>query len=126
MGVYVYTLRKNPVQAIAMDIGAPVNIGYSKYAYKESWNKTGAYNRLVGRMHTLAEKARDANPNLVMITHGDPKEHDFDRYGPMAVYRISPELESYYDTKMPGGRIGYLYKSGKKYEFERCEEKEAA
>jgi len=126
MGIYVYTLRKNPIVAIDKDIGAPIAIGITKYAYKVSWNRSADYNRLVGRMETLAENARDANPNLVMATFGDPKEHDFDRYGPMAVYRTSPTMTSFYDTQAPGERIGMLYKSGKSYVFERHEEKIAA
>ena len=119
MGIYCYTLRKNPIIAIDTDIGAPAAIGITKYAYKVSSYHSGDYNRLVGRMETLAENARHANPNLVMTTFGDPKEHDFDRYGPMAVYRTSPTMTSFYDTQMPGERIGMLYKSGKSYIFER-------
>jgi hypothetical protein len=126
MGVYVYTLRKNPVIVMDKDTGAPAAIGITKYAYKVSWNRSADYNRLVGRMETLAENARFANPNLVMITFGDPKEHDFDRYGPMAVYRTTPTMTSFYDTQTPGERIGMLYKSGKSYVFERHEEKIAA
>jgi len=126
MGTYVYTLRKNPIIAIDKDIGAPVAIGITKYAYKVSSYHSADYNRLVGRMETLAEKARDANPNLVMITFGDPKEHDFDRYGPMAVYRTSPTMTSFYDSQSPGTLIGFIYKSGKSFIFERSEEKIAA
>jgi len=126
MGTYAYTLRKNPIIAIDKDIGAPIAIGITKYAYKVSWNHSADYNRLVGRMETLAEKARDANPNLVMTTFGDPKEHDFDRYGPMAVYRTSPTMTSFYDSQSPGTLIGFMYKSGKSFIFERSEEKVAA
>jgi len=119
MGIYCYTLRKNPIIAIDTNVGAPAVIGITKYAYKVSSYHSGDYNRLVGRMETLAENARHANPNLVMITCGDPKEHDFDRYGPMEVYRTSPTMTSFYDTQTPGERIGMLYKSGKSYIFER-------
>ena len=119
MGVYVYTLRKNTVKATDMDIGAPVEIGVCKYAYKDSWNRTGDYNRMVGRALSQAERARRANPNLVLVTWGDPKDYDFTREGKMAVYRVSPELEYFYDTKNPGDVVGYLYKNRGKMEFER-------
>ena len=126
MGIYVYTLRKNPVIAIDKDINAPVAIGFTKYAYKESWNETAGYNRLVGRSLAAAKRARLANPNLVIITVGDPKEHDFNKYGPMAVHHVRPTMSSFYDTEAPGKIIGFLYKSGKSYEFERSEAKIAA
>ncbi len=127
MGIYVYTLRKNPIVAIDSGTKAPTAVGYSKFAYKVSsgWNNP-TYNRTTSRLHSLAEKARDANPNLVMMTIGDPKDHDFAKYGPMAVYRVSPELTAFYDTKAPGERIGELHKFGKSYVFDRCEEKVAA
>jgi hypothetical protein len=126
MGIYCYTLRKNPVIVIDKDTGTPAAIGITKYAYKVSSYHSADYNRLVGRMETLAENARYANPNLVMTTFGDPKEHDFDRYGPMAVYRTTPTMTSFYDNQSPGVLIGFMYKSGKSYVFERREEKVAA
>jgi len=126
MGVYVYTLRKNPTNAIDKDIGAPVAIGVTKYAYKVSWNRSGDYNRRVGRTEALAEKARESNPNLVMVTFGDPKEHDFDRYGSMSVYQVRPTFTSFYDTESPGEYIGRLYKSGKTYMFVRDGEERIA
>ena len=126
MGIYVYTLRKNPIIAIDAEIGAPIAIGFTKYAYKVSYRGSADYNRLVGRMEALAEKAREANPNLVLVTFGDPKDHDFDRYGPMEVYRDTPTMTSFYDTNIPSDRAGFLYKSGKSYTFERSEEKVAA
>ena len=85
MGIYVYTLRKNTLKATDMDIGAPIEIGVTAYAYKESYSRSGAYNRMTARMHSMAERARDANPNLVLVTFGNPADHDFDRYGKMAV-----------------------------------------
>lgn len=119
MGIYVYTLRKNTVRAKDMDTGATIEIGVAKYAYKQSSNRRSDYNRVIGRMHGMAERARWANPNLVLLVHGDPKENDFDRDGKMTVYRVSPELEYYYDTKAPGDVVGYLFKNRGKLEFER-------
>lgn len=119
MGLYCYTLRKNTIKATDMDIGAPIEIGITKYAYKESWNGSGDYNRMLGRVHAAAERARDANPNLVLVTFGDPKENDFDKYPNMTVYRCSPDMESFMDHQPPGPAVGYLYKVGKKFEFER-------
>ena len=119
MGIYVYTLRKNTLKATDMDIGAPIEIGVTAYAYKESWNRSGAYNRMTARMHSMAERARDANPNLVLVTFGDPKDYDFSRGGKMEVYRVKPWLTSFYDTESPGEKVGYIYKSGRKFEFER-------
>lgn len=119
MGIYIYTLRKTPTKAIDMDIGASVEIGVTAYAYKESWNGGAAYNRMTARLHSLAEKARDANPNLVLVTMGNPKENDFDRYPNMPVFRVSPDLEYFHDTKVPGEVVGYLCKNGRNYEFER-------
>ena len=121
MGIYCYTLRKNTIKAIDMDIGAPTEIGVTEYAYKNSWNGGGAHNRMVGRAHAAAERARDANPNLVMVVMGNPKEHDFDHYPNMTVYRCSPDMEYFMDHKAPGEAIGYLYKEGKKFQFERFE-----
>lgn len=121
MGIYCYTLRKNTIKATDMDIGAPIEIGITQYAYKESWNGNGAYNRMVGKAHAAAERAREANPNLVLVVMGNPKENDFDRYPNMTVYRCRPDMEFFMDHKAPGEAIGYLYKVGKKYEFERLE-----
>lgn len=118
MGLYVYTLRKNTINAIDMDIGTPIEIGITKYAYKDSWNRTPEYKRMTARMHSMAERARDCNPNLVLTTYGDPKDHDFSRDG-MTVYRTSPNMTYFYDTKAPGEPIGVLYKRGRKFEFER-------
>ena len=117
MGIYVYTLRKNPVIAIEKRHRAPITIGYTKYAYKVSWNGGADYNRMVGRSHAQAQKARDCNSKLTLVTMGDPKEHDFDRYGPMSVYEVSDRMTSFYDTEAPGRRVGCIWKSGKSYEF---------
>jgi hypothetical protein len=119
MGIYVYTLRKNPVKAIDMDTGAPIDIGVTAYAYKESWNSNADYNRMTARMHAAAARARDANPNLVLTTFGDPKNQNFDAHPKMAVFRTSPEMTYFYDTKAPGELVGYLFKNGRKFEFER-------
>lgn len=118
MGVYCYTLRKNPIKAFDMDTGAFIEIGTFMYAYKESWNDSPEYKRKVARAHAFAEKARDANPNLVIVTIGNPAENDFDKYA-MTVYRCSPNLESFMDTNIPGESIGYLRKVGRKFLFER-------
>jgi hypothetical protein len=119
MGIYVYTLRKNTIKATDMDIGAPVDIGVTAYAYKESWNSSPTYNRHTARMHSMAERARDANPNLVLVTWGNPKDYNFDREGQMAVYRTSPTMEYFHDTSNPGELVGYLYKRNRKFEFSR-------
>lgn len=119
MGIYCYTLRKNTFKAIDMDIGAPVEIGITKYAYKESWNGGADYNRIVGRAHAAAERARDANPNLVLVTFGDPKDYDFNSDDTMTVYHCNPDLEYFMDGKSPGTVIGYIYKNGKNFEFKR-------
>lgn len=120
MGTYCYTLRKNPIVAIDADDRAPVAIGFAKYAYKYSWmTENPAYARAVGRSHAQAEKARKANPDLTLITIGDPKEHDFDRYGPMAVREVSDRLTSFMDSQSPGKLVGFLYKFGKSYSFEK-------
>ena len=127
MGIYVYTLRLNPTIAIDAEIKTPISIGILKYAYKVAWGwDHPTYKRNTARLHTMAEKARAANPNLVLVTFGDPKEHDFAKYGPLPVLRVSPELTSFYDTKSPGRRVGELRKNGKSYIFERCEEEIAA
>ncbi len=120
MGIYCYTLRKNTIKATDMDVGAPIEIGVTKYAYKESrgWND-GSYNRMVGKAHAAAERARDANPNLVLVTMGDPKDYDFSREGSMMVFRCKPDMTAFYDGKAPGEHVGFIYKVGKKFEFER-------
>jgi len=119
MGIYCYTLRKNTIKAIDMDIVVPIEIGVTKYAYKESSSLSAEYRRMVGRAHAAAERARDANPNLVLVTFGDPKEHNFDTDGNMTVYRCSPVLEYFMDHKAPGEAFGYLYKEDKKLKFKR-------
>ena len=119
MGIYVYTLRKNTLKAIDMDISAPIEIGVTAYAYKESWRRDGDYNRTTARLHSMAESARYANPNLVLVTFGNPKDHDFDRESKMAVYRVKPTMTYFYDTETPGEQVGYLFKNGRKFEFER-------
>jgi len=55
----------------------------------------------------------------VLVTFGSPKEHDFDRDGKMAVYRVKPTMTSFYDTEAPGEKVGYLCKRGRKFVFER-------
>jgi hypothetical protein len=119
MGVYVYTLRKNTIKAIDNDIGAPIDIGITAYAYKCSYNGGGRYERLVARQRASAERARDANPNLVLVTFGSPKDYDFSREGKMEVYRVKPTLTSFYDTEAPGEKVGYLTKTGRKFVFTR-------
>jgi hypothetical protein len=120
MGIYVYTLRKNTIKATDMDIGAPVQIGVTEYAYKESYSRGGAYNRMTARMHALAERAREANPNIALVTWGNPKNYDFSTpYSNMAVYQTSPGMEYFCDTANPGEMVGYLYKRNGKFEFER-------
>ena len=119
MGIYCYTLRKNTIKATDMDINAPIEIGITAYAYKESSYRTKEYKMMTGRAHAAAERAREANPNLVLVTWGNPKEYDFTREGKMAVYRTSPHMEYFYDSKNPGELVGYLFKVGKKFEFER-------
>lgn len=120
MGIYCYTLRKSTIKAIDMDVGAPIEIGVTKYAYKESYRfESKSYRMLTARAHAAAERARDANPNLVLVTHGDPKEHSFDYHGAMDVFRVSPDMEYFLDTRAPGEIVGKLYKRGKKFEFER-------
>ncbi len=130
MGLNVYTLRKNPITAIEPQKSGfkkPVTIGYAKYAYKHAWGwDHPTYKRNTARYHAMAEKARAANPGLVLVTWGDPKEHDFEKYGPMPVLQVSPDFTSFYDTKAPGVRVGELRKSGRSYIFERCDEKVAA
>lgn len=122
MGIYCYTLRKNTIKATDMDIGAPIEIGVTKYAYKEAfWDDSKAYKMMVARSHNAAERARDANPNLVLVTFGDPKEHDFNDEPNMTVYRCAPTMEYFMDHKAPGEAIGYLYKNGKKFQFERLD-----
>jgi hypothetical protein len=120
MGIYVYTLRKNTLKATDMDIGAPIEIGVTAFAYKEHWNSDDAiYKRTTARMHSMAERARDANPNLVLVTFGNPKNYDFSRGGKVAVYRVKPTMTHFYDTEAPGDHVGYLSKKGRKFEFER-------
>ena len=119
MGIYVYTLRKNTFKATDMDSGAPVQIGVTAYAYKHAWGwDHPAYKRNTARMHSMAERARAANPNLELVTFGNPKDYDFSRGGKMAVYRVKPWLTSFYDTSAPGELAGYLFKNGRKFEFE--------
>jgi hypothetical protein len=119
MGIYVYTLRKNPIVAIDNPSRAPITVGITKYAYKDSgrWDGGSDYKRMVGRSLAQAQKARDHNPKLTMVTIGDPKEHNFDRYGPMPVFQVSDQMTCFYDTKPPGPRVGCIWKSGKGYEF---------
>ena len=119
MGIYCYTLRKNTIKATDMDIGAPIEIGITEYAYKESWNLTKQYKMRTARAHAAAERARIANPNLVLVTTSDPKKHNFDKHGMLAVYRCSPDMEYFYDTQAPGSIVGYIYKNSKKLQFER-------
>jgi hypothetical protein len=119
MGIYVYTLRKNTIKATDMDIGAPVQIGVTQYAYKVSYSGGGSYNRLTARMHTMAQRAREANPNVVLVTWGNPKDYDFSPFGKMIVYRTRADMTSFYDTASPGEIVGYLYKRNGKFEFQR-------
>ena len=121
MGIYIYTLRKNTIKA-RRDIGGIVvepEIGYAQFAYKywKGWGEPGYFRRQVGRAHAFAEKARQANPDLDLITIGNPKEHNFDRAGAMPVFQIPTTAIVWYDTKDPGPIVGYLYKNGRKYEF---------
>ena len=131
MGVYVYTLRKNPIKATRDlgDIGQPEGeIGYIDFAYKcwNGWDEPGYFRRAVGRSLAAAERAREANPDLDMIVWGNPKEHEFNR-GPMAVYQVSKTESVWYDTEDPGKHVGYLYKDGRKYTFKhKTDIKEAA
>lgn len=116
MGIYCYTLRKNPI--VALESGAPIQIGYFKYAYKYSWmTENPAYARAVGRSHSQAKKARKANPNLTLVTIGDPRAYDYSN-GPLPVHEVSERLDSFMDSMSPGKLAGYLHKSGKAYLFQ--------
>lgn len=127
MGVYVYTFRKQVTNAKDMDTGAPIQIGVTAFAYRYVWmHESAEYKRTVNRLHNMADRARDAFPNIVLVTEGNPRGHDFDKWGPMAVYRVRPTLTSYADTEAPGEKVGYLYKRGRKYEFERLVEEQKA
>ena len=122
MGVYVYTLRKNTIKT-RRDLGGIIvepEIGYAQFAYKcwNGWDEPGYFRRQVGRAHAFAEKARQANPDLDLITLGNPKEHDFERAGAMPVFQVSTDANSWCDTKDPGPVVGYLRKNGRKYGFE--------
>jgi len=122
MGVYVYTLRKNPIIAIDTDYGKSITLGRVEFAYKVSWSGGDPqYKRTTARLHSLAEKAREANPDLELVTIGNPKDHDFSKYGPMGVYLVKDHFTSYYDTDSPGKYIGLLHKNGKTYNFERID-----
>jgi len=114
MGVYVYTLRKNTIKAIDEDTGESIDVGVTAFAYKCSWNADGYYKRMTAKMHAAAERAREANPNLDIVTFGDPKDGLKTR-----IYRVKPTLTSFYDTETPGIDVGSIEKRGRKWYFVR-------
>lgn len=119
MGIYCYTFRKNTLKAIDTDTGAPVEIGIFAYAYKESFWVNGEYNRKTARAHAAAERAREANPNVVLTTFGDPKSYKFNQGESMDIYRTCPNMTYFMDTKTPGELVGKLIKEGRKFKFVR-------
>lgn len=56
MGVYVYTIRKNPIR-VELDDGTTVLAACLAYAYKPSYNPNARFNRAVGRINAASEAA---------------------------------------------------------------------
>lgn len=123
MGVYRYTLRKNTTKVIDTDTGAPVEIGSTEYAYKYSYGwDSGNYKRNVAKLEAAADRAREANPNLVLIVVGNLREM-FNRgdVKETEVYLVGPNYVGHDDTRPPSEKIvGYIRKNGRRYEMVRC------
>lgn len=59
MGMYVYTIRKNPIK-VELDDGTTVLAACLAYAYKPSYNPNARFNRAIGRINAASESAIDA------------------------------------------------------------------
>lgn len=79
MGVYVYTIRKNPIH-VELDDGTTVLAACLAYAYKPSYNPHPRFNRMVARINSASESAithlnnRDEVPTHVVFFDTKTKE----------------------------------------------------
>lgn len=105
MGVYVYTIRKNPIK-VELDDGTTVLAACLAYAYKPAggWDHNTNYNRMVGRVGAAAERAlshlqnQDEVPTHVVFFDPDTKEAS-------SLYRVHDLPEQVYDDNFYESRF---------------------
>lgn len=109
MGVYQYTLRKG-----TKDVDG-LTIGRYAFAYKLSnrLHETGPYKRMAAIKEAAAERAADAQPDLMFAIVGDWPTKDDAR----TVFRIDRAYASFADYHAPGDVVGHLMKVGRGYKF---------
>jgi len=95
MGVYVYTVRKNPIK-VKLDDGTTVLAACLAYAYKPSYNPNAHFNRMVGRVNAASERAieslRSADEVPTHVVFFDTKTKEAH-----SLYRVHDLPEQVYD-----------------------------
>ncbi len=97
MGIYIYTIRKNPIK-VELDDGTTVLAACLVYAYKpvNGWGNPAFYNRMVGRVDASAERAlshlqnQEEVPTHVVFFDAESKEA-------YSLYRVHNLPERVYD-----------------------------
>jgi len=114
MGVYQYTLRKDTKTVEGMKIGR-----YA-YAYKHSNRayECKPYRQRVNITEAAGERAAEALPDLEYAIMGEWKHavHPYD----VAVIKLKKVVPSFADTIIPGEVVGYIYKVGRKFIFQKA------
>jgi len=95
MGMYVYTVRKNPIR-IELDDGRKVLAACLAYAYKPSYSPTPRFMRMVATIDAASERAieslrnADEVPTHVVFFNTETKEA-------YSLYRVHDLPEQVYD-----------------------------
>lgn len=111
MGIYVYTLRKNPIKVAGMEIAR-----YG-YAYKEGWgaSETAKARRLVSSGYRAQEEVGHLD---LYIQCSDVKDIGEKREW-MVMKRNAPCLLASFDDEIRGDMpVGYLVRRNHKLVFE--------
>lgn len=111
MGIYCYTLRKATIQV------GDMTIGRTAYAFKDGWGASESAR--AKRLYAAAERARAANPDLEYVIMGDFNDA---RVEPTPVFKVSKQLDSFFDSRAPGELVGHLSKVGRRFVFEPVKE----
>lgn len=125
MGTYVYSLRKKHVEANLEGI-YPIDVISCEYAYKETYVRKGEwgypeYQRMSGRVCSLAEKAKDHYFNRAQEEFGTTQRDFYFVMGGLEdgnhVYKIHQWLPTtVYDEipdASPAEKVGRLFKVGR-------------
>ena len=112
MGVYVYTMRSQVIEAGGQ------RIGVYKFAYKplQGWDEPPSYARMVWRLNAAASKARAKNKGVTLFVAGDLAD---DRVAEgLPVYELpNADAAVYDDVVFDRPPVGSLVKEGRRWTY---------